>query len=198
MPTNVISERPSADKIVKEVRIETQRTRGVDPAWELWETAGGQLCRMRLEPSDGSIVFETNDGVGGGWVAAGGSGGLLGDVVGPASAVDNSVARYDGTTGKLLQAGSSAYITDAGNVGINDTSPDDKLHVTVGSADAVECLKLEQLDVSEGFANFVATAAANTTNPITTLTGGNAIQGFVRIEINGTDYWMPYYDAPTS
>lgn len=71
MPVNTISERPSSDKTIKEVRIETQRTRGVDPSWELFETATSKMCRMRLEPSDGSIVFETNDGVGGGWVDAG-------------------------------------------------------------------------------------------------------------------------------
>ncbi len=35
----------------------------------------------------------------------GGGGGGSGDVVGPASAVDGTVALYDGTTGKLLKAG---------------------------------------------------------------------------------------------
>lgn len=38
-----------------------------------------------------------------------------GDVVGPASATDNAVARYDGTTGKLIQT-SGILIDDAGNV----------------------------------------------------------------------------------
>jgi hypothetical protein len=109
MPTDVISERPSSDKTIYEMRIETQRTRGVNPSWELFETATSQMCRMRLEPSDGSIVFETNDGVGGGWVAAGGVGGLLGDVVGPPGADDHEVAAYDGTTGKLLEGGSGVY-----------------------------------------------------------------------------------------
>lgn len=37
-------------------------------------------------------------------IAVGGSGGS-GDVVGPASATDNALARYDGTTGKLIQNG---------------------------------------------------------------------------------------------
>lgn len=36
-----------------------------------------------------------------------------GDVVGPASAIDNAIARYDNTTGKLLQ-GSTATISDIG------------------------------------------------------------------------------------
>lgn len=44
--------------------------------------------------------------------ATGGSGG--GDVSGPASADDNAVARFDGTTGKIIQDGSPVTISDAG------------------------------------------------------------------------------------
>jgi len=39
------------------------------------------------------------------WAAAGGGGGGTGDVVGPASATADSLARYNGTTGKLLKNG---------------------------------------------------------------------------------------------
>ena len=46
--------------------------------------------------------------------AAGGSGGS-GDVVGPASATDNAIARYDSTTGKLIQ-NSLATVDDGGMV----------------------------------------------------------------------------------
>lgn len=42
-----------------------------------------------------------------------------GDVVGPASATDNAIARYDGTTGKLIQ-NSGATISDAGAVTASD------------------------------------------------------------------------------
>lgn len=46
-------------------------------------------------------------------VAAGtGSGGAGGDVVGPASSTDNAIARFEGTTGKLLQNSSGAIISD--------------------------------------------------------------------------------------
>ena len=37
----------------------------------------------------------------------------VGDVVGPASAKDNEVVRFNGTTGKLIQDGTSVYITDS-------------------------------------------------------------------------------------
>jgi hypothetical protein len=47
-------------------------------------------------------------------------------VVGPASSTDNAVARFDATTGKLLQ-NSDVIITDDGFVGIGTASPDRKL-----------------------------------------------------------------------
>src|SRR5215510_7505714 len=50
----------------------------------------------------------------GAWSIPAGSGGT-GDVVGPASAVDNQVTRFDGTTGKLVQA-SNVTIDDAGTL----------------------------------------------------------------------------------
>ena len=44
-----------------------------------------------------------------------------GDVVGPASSTDNALARFDGTTGKLLQ-NSAATLTDAGLLTVPDAS----------------------------------------------------------------------------
>jgi hypothetical protein len=47
------------------------------------------------------------------WTSAGGGG--TGDVVGPASATDNAVARFDLTTGKLIQ-NSSVIVDDSGSI----------------------------------------------------------------------------------
>ena len=47
---------------------------------------------------------------------------LNGQVVGPTSATDNAIARFDGTTGKLVQ-NSGVVIDDSGNVGIGTTTP---------------------------------------------------------------------------
>lgn len=43
------------------------------------------------------------------------SSGGTGDVVGPSSATDEAIARYDGTTGKLIQD-SKAFVQDGGAV----------------------------------------------------------------------------------
>lgn len=53
--------------------------------------------------------FLKDDGT---WAAAGGG---SGDVVGPASSVDNTLPRFDSTTGKLIQ-GSGVVVDDSGNI----------------------------------------------------------------------------------
>jgi hypothetical protein len=62
----------------------------------------------------GALYWNTSSGNlriwnGSAWIAAT----FGGDVIGPASATDNAIARYDGTTGKVIQA-SGATISDAG------------------------------------------------------------------------------------
>jgi len=65
------------------------------------------------------IAWPQTDGAAGQALHTDGSGqaywdtALTGDVVGPASAVDNEIPRYDSTTGKLIQ-GSGAIISDTG------------------------------------------------------------------------------------
>ena len=56
------------------------------------------------------------------WVAQSGGGGGSGDVVGPSSSTDNSIARFDTTTGKLVQ-NSGISVDDSNNVtGMNSLS----------------------------------------------------------------------------
>lgn len=65
-----------------------------------------------------------NGGVGVG--AEGGSG----DVVGPAISKDNAVARYDGTTGKLIQDSTNGpTASDSGDLGVGVSSPSLRLDV---------------------------------------------------------------------
>ena len=86
-----------------------------------------------------------------------------------------------------------------GYVGIGATAPTAKLHVDqLSTTGAVPVVKLDQADVSEEFIDFISTSAASAVNPISSWTTGNSIQGFVRVSVNGTPVWIPYYDAPTS
>jgi hypothetical protein len=61
----------------------------------------------------------------------------LGDVVGPASSIDNRIVRYDGTTGKLLQS-SAVTIDDSGNIATAGTVDGRDLSVDGGKLDGIE------------------------------------------------------------
>lgn len=65
------------------------------------------------------------------------SGSSSGDVVGPASSTDNALARFDGTTGKLIQ-NSTATLSDTGALDVaNVTSDYVQLDIAAGAASAV-------------------------------------------------------------
>jgi len=94
-------------------------------------SSGNTLAKATL--TQGSGVTITN-GAGTITIAATGLGG---DVVGPASATDNAVARYDGTTGKLIQ-NSAVTIADDGATVIAANSTSDGLRITqVGTGNAL-------------------------------------------------------------
>ncbi len=85
-------------------------------------------------------------------------------------------------------------ISNTGNVGIGTTSPTGELHIDQASTTAaIPTLILDQADVSEEFIEFVSTSAANNTNPISTTAVGT-YAGKLRINVNGTYYWLPYYN----
>lgn len=73
-----------------------------------------------------------------------------GDVVGPGSATDNEVPRYDGTTGKLIQ-GSGVTIDDLGTLTV----------ATVSAGGGVSCATLAASTADSGTTNVVAVAAVS-------------------------------------
>jgi hypothetical protein len=76
-------------------------------------TAGNlEQGELAINTSDGKLFYEDSSGV---VQVLATKAGASGDVVGPASATDNAIARYDGTTGKLIQ-NSGVTIDDSNNV----------------------------------------------------------------------------------
>lgn len=71
------------------------------------------LGEIAINTYDGKAYIKKNVGGVESIVPLGGAG--SGDVTGPASATDNAIARFDGTTGKIIQ-NSSATIDDSGNL----------------------------------------------------------------------------------
>ncbi len=87
-----------------------------------------------LTPATGLMIYNTTTNKanvynGTAWVTFD-----LGDVVGPASATDNAIVRFDLTTGKLIQD-SLVTIDDAGKIGVGIT-PTAFLHIKAGTATA--------------------------------------------------------------
>ena len=72
-------------------------------------------CRTGIKEIHVSVGTLTIDGQKASITTGGGGGGGTGDVVGPASATDNAVARFNGTGGKTIQ-NSVVTIGDTGNV----------------------------------------------------------------------------------
>jgi len=74
--------------------------------------------------AEGTLFYVTDEQVteqsrSGAWVDYSDGGGSSGDVVGPGSATDNAITRFDGTTGKLIQ-NSAVTIGDTGIVAYPD------------------------------------------------------------------------------
>lgn len=79
-----------------------------------------------------AITVGSNLSLVGGTLSASTSGG---DVVGPASSTDNAIARFDGTTGKLLQNGATQpTIDDSGNIGLTALKTVDGRDLSVDGA----------------------------------------------------------------
>ena len=96
--------------------------------------AAGELA---INIVDGKLYYENNSGV---VTLLASAAGASGDVVGPASATDNAVARFDGTTGKLIQNG-VVIIGDTGAVtGVTDLTASGSVTLSGGTANGVTYL----------------------------------------------------------
>jgi hypothetical protein len=89
-------------------------------------------------------------------------------------------------------------IIEYGNLGVGISSPDTILEVETASDLGKQAVTIDQNDADQAFIDYQGTTAANADNSVSSWTTGASIQGFIRVEINGTTRWMPFYDAPTS
>jgi len=61
------------------------------------------------------------------------------------------------------------------------------------STAAIACLSLDQDDTDQEFIYFEGTTAADQSSSLTTDTSVGSLTGHIRVNINGTDFWVPYY-----
>ena len=131
------------------------------------------------------------------------------DVVGSIKATGN--IDFDGGTFTFNDAGADkdfrvegdgdAYLffTDAGNdrVGIgipSGAAPNGKLEIDqYSTSGAIPVLTLDQADVDQEFINFQGTSNSDQSSSISTDTSVGSLTGHIRVAVNGTDYWIPFY-----
>ena len=63
------------------------------------------------------------------------------------------------------------------------------------STGAIAVLTLDQGDADQEFIRFDGTTASNQTASLTTDTSVGDLTGHIRVNIIGTDYWIPYYET---
>lgn len=99
-------------------------------------TGGGDLTANRTlslvndNATPGNSFYYGTDATGAkGYYALPSGGGGAGDVTGPGSSTDNALARFDGTTGKIVQ-NSLAILDDTGNLtGVKDFNASGNVHL---------------------------------------------------------------------
>lgn len=114
----------------------TGQTSYTDGQLLIGNTTGNTLAKATLTAGTGISI--TNGG-GSITIAASGGGGS-GDVTGPASSTDNALARFDSTTGKIIQ-NSVGILSDTGAIsGLTDISASGAVTLSGGTANGVTYL----------------------------------------------------------
>ena len=167
-----------------------------------FKPAGGTAASLvsgskHLLYSDGSTMFDVLDDAGN--ITANGTLDVTGNVnFNGGTFIYNEAgadldARFEGASDANL-----LYL-DAGNdrVGIgipSGAAPNGKLEIDqYSSSAAIAVLTLDQADADQEFINFQGTTASDQTSSLTTDTSVGSLTGHIRIAVNGTDYWIPYY-----
>jgi hypothetical protein len=144
----------------------------VPSAANLTSSASG--AELALNYADGKLYFKNSSGV---VTLLASSAGASGDVVGPASATDNALARFDTTTGKLIQ-NSIGILSDAGVLtGLTGLTSSGNITLSALTSGRVPYASTGGLLVDSAnllFDGTTLTANALTTTSTVTINGGTA------------------------
>ena len=91
----------------------------------------------------------------------------------------------------------NAFFIDgsADKIGFGTNSPADaSVEINqANSSGAIACLSLDQDDTDQEFIKFDGTSSSDQSSSITTDTSVGSLTGHIRVNVNGTDYWIPFY-----
>ena len=91
----------------------------------------------------------------------------------------------------------NAFFIDgsADKIGFGTNSPADaSVEINQANSSAgTACLSLDQDDTDQEFIKFDGTSNSDQSSSITTDTSVGSLTGHIRVNINGTDFWIPYY-----
>ena len=91
----------------------------------------------------------------------------------------------------------NAFFIDgsADKIGFGTSTPADaSVEINqANSSGAIACLSLDQDDTDQEFIKFDGTSASDQSSSITTDTSVGSLTGHIRVNVNGTDYWIPFY-----
>lgn len=128
--------------------------------------------------ADLSWTLPAADGSSGQFLSTNGSGVLswsspagAGDVVGPASATDNAIARFDGTSGKLIQ-NSGATLSDTGVLQATEVSTDTISEKTAAAGVTIDGVLLKDSAITTDTINEKTAAAGVTIDSVLLKDGG--------------------------
>ncbi len=90
-----------------------------------------------------------------------------------------------------------AFFADgsADKIGFGTSTPADaSVEINqANSSGAIACLSLDQDDTDQEFIKFDGTSASDQGSSITTDTSVGSLTGHIPVNVNGTDYWIPFY-----
>ena len=130
-------------------------------------TSGNLLAgELAINTADGKLYYEDSGGT---VQILATKAGASGDVVGPASATDNAIVRFDLTTGKLIQ-NSGVTIDDSNNL----TLPG-QADLRFGDADSSNWVALQAPSTVASNVTFTLPAADGTANQVLTTNGSGAL-----------------------
>ena len=91
----------------------------------------------------------------------------------------------------------NAFFIDgsADKIGFGTNSPEDaSVEINQANSSAgTACLSLDQDDTDQEFIKFDGTTASDQSSSLTTDTSVGSLTGHIRVNVNGTDFWIPYY-----